>query len=395
MKIGMILNMPFPTDERVEKEAVSLVKAGHEVHLLCAAYSDEPLNEIYKDIKLTRFKINEKFNKKFLAAYLALPFYKIVWGKQIEKFVIDNNLDALHIHDLPLSDIGVKMKKKYGIKLICDQHEYYSEWIHKTAHYNTFIGKIVSMLSDWRKYEEKNLKQADLVITVEKPLEEEYLSNYTFLKEKIISIPNTPSSEVFNENNVDKKIVEKYKDNFVIVYIGNIDILRGLSCTINALPELSKKIPGIKLLLVGRCKKNYDPMAEAEKLGVKECIAFEGWQSVESLPSYIAASDVGIFTPPPNRAEINKTIATKNYQYLLMGKPAIVSEVKMMKEFVESNKVGFSVKHNDSKEFADVVTKLYEDKNLAISIKENCRKIAEKYVWEETVKPLIRAYNSF
>jgi len=32
MKIGMVLDRPFPVDERVEKEAFSLIKAGFEVH---------------------------------------------------------------------------------------------------------------------------------------------------------------------------------------------------------------------------------------------------------------------------------------------------------------------------------------------------------------------------
>lgn len=36
MKILMVLENQFPDDERVEKEALSLIKAGHEVHLLCA-----------------------------------------------------------------------------------------------------------------------------------------------------------------------------------------------------------------------------------------------------------------------------------------------------------------------------------------------------------------------
>jgi hypothetical protein len=33
MRIGMILDTPFPPDSRVENEAVSLIKADHEVFL--------------------------------------------------------------------------------------------------------------------------------------------------------------------------------------------------------------------------------------------------------------------------------------------------------------------------------------------------------------------------
>ena len=41
MKILMVLENQFPDDERVEKEALSLIEAGHEVHLLCATLKKE------------------------------------------------------------------------------------------------------------------------------------------------------------------------------------------------------------------------------------------------------------------------------------------------------------------------------------------------------------------
>ena len=55
MKILMVLENQFPDDERVEKEALSLIKAGHEVHLLCATLKKERVgDENYKVIRLHR-----------------------------------------------------------------------------------------------------------------------------------------------------------------------------------------------------------------------------------------------------------------------------------------------------------------------------------------------------
>ena len=55
MKILMVLENQFPDDERVEKEALSLIKAGHEVHLLCATLKKERVgDENYKGIRLHR-----------------------------------------------------------------------------------------------------------------------------------------------------------------------------------------------------------------------------------------------------------------------------------------------------------------------------------------------------
>ena len=76
LKVGMILDVDFPPDERPEKEALSLIKAGYEVHLLCYTSQKRPLRENYKGIQLTRFNLPEKVHKKFSAAYLALPIYR-------------------------------------------------------------------------------------------------------------------------------------------------------------------------------------------------------------------------------------------------------------------------------------------------------------------------------
>ena len=41
MRIGMILDSVFPPDPRVENEAVSLIKADHEVFLFCLHYGNQ------------------------------------------------------------------------------------------------------------------------------------------------------------------------------------------------------------------------------------------------------------------------------------------------------------------------------------------------------------------
>ena len=69
MKILMVLENQFPDDERVEKEALSLIKAGHEVHLLCATLKKERVgDENYKGIRLHRALSN-------CLSALALLFY--------------------------------------------------------------------------------------------------------------------------------------------------------------------------------------------------------------------------------------------------------------------------------------------------------------------------------
>ena len=80
MKILMVLENQFPDDERVEKEALSLIKVGHEVHLLCATLKKECVgNENYKGIMLHRVLSNPFLYNKAKIACLRLPFYFVFW----------------------------------------------------------------------------------------------------------------------------------------------------------------------------------------------------------------------------------------------------------------------------------------------------------------------------
>lgn len=382
----MLLTSGFPPDSRVEKEAVSLAEEGHEVHLLCYLRTGQQELEQTPHFTIHRFRASAFFYNKLSALALIVPLYFNRWKQESEKLHNQYVFDAIHVHDLPLSSVGYYFKRHFGCKLILDQHEFYSDWIKNTAHMNTLQGKLTGFLSDWEGYERKYLSKADKIITVSEPLRENYILKYNIPDDKIISVPNTPSRKIYNTKNTQDQIISKFKDDFVIFYAGGIDILRGIDTAIIALKSLKNTIPNVKLVLCGKVVKPYDPFKTAKEHGVDEQVIFEGWVDEQMLPSYIAASDVCFFTPPANRDEINKTIATKIYQYASMNKPVVVSNAKMMKEFVEHNKLGIAIEWGNSEQFAEAVLAIKE-KNKSFDYQ-----VAASCYWENTVAPLCTAY---
>lgn len=396
MRIGMILDNEFPPDNRPEKEALSLIAAGHRVSLLCPTFSDQKLVEDYKNIRVVRFKLSKELRNKLRPLYLVLPFYRKIWDKQIQRFLANEKFDALHLHDLPLSDVALKYARKYGLKLICDQHEYYSDWIVTTAHYNTTIGKIIKRFSDWKRYERKYLNLADMVLTVEEPLREIYIKEVGIPPEKIISVPNTPSAEIFISTIPDDDLRKKYQDKFVLFYAGSIDSLRGLDMVVKALPRLRRKIPNILFVLAGKQHKYFDPLELARSLGVGDLIEFVGYLSVERIPAYLHIASICVHTPKATRVDSNHTIATKIYQYAASGKPMIVTQAKMMKDFVEQNGLGVTVPYGDVDAFVAAVTNIFNNYDQTVrKVKANSEKLlnSKRIFWEGTVQGMVAYYN--
>jgi glycosyltransferase involved in cell wall biosynthesis len=294
---------------------------------------------------------------------------------------------------LPLSKTGYQLAKKYRLKLICDQHEYYSNWIIRTKHYNTLPGKIIRFFSPWKRYEQFYLSKADLVITVADSLRAIYINKVGILPDKIITLPNTPESGKFKQGEIDENIVNRFKDYFVLFYAGSLDHLRGIDFIMECLDILRKEIHNILFVIAGKENSAFSLNDLIAKFNTQAVTQYIGWIPLDSLSSYIAASDICLFVPRADNLEINNTIATKIYQYAAMGKPVIVSEARMMKDFVQTNHIGFSVSFGDVKEFCAVVNKLYQHPEITDEIKQHAFNIASKNTWENTSIEFIRYYS--
>jgi glycosyltransferase involved in cell wall biosynthesis len=387
-RVGMLLTAEFPPDNRVNKEAKSLSEAGFEVYILSLNHSNRPETEELNGYKIVRFFMPKFLHKKLSPLYLLLPFYRWIWVYQVKKFIEKYGIEILHIHDLPLTDIGVAMKRKYGIKLVADQHEYYSNRIKSHAHYNTKIGKIVNLLSNWDAFEKKYLPEADLIITVEAPMISIYTDSIGIPQKKVIAVPNTPDKDEARWISLVQNESEAQRKEYVVLYVGVVDVQRGLNQMLRALPVLREKIPNLVFRIAGRMAKNTGFFQLADEMGVRDLIDFVGWKSGRELADVLVNADVGISLDLPTSEQLEMTIPTKIYQYLLAGLPVIVTDRKYMKEFVEGNGVGSVFSTGNIEELTDKILQIFDKTEDIQNIEKHVSQVKDNIHWEETVKAL-------
>jgi glycosyltransferase involved in cell wall biosynthesis len=390
-KVLMVLDKEFPSDERVEKEIRSLQENGFTVAIAVYTFGSRPLQENFNGYTIYRKPIS-KFTFKSSAAILVMPHYFRFWYAYLDEILRKDKFDIIHIHDLPLSGTGYEMAVKYNLKLVCDQHEFYSNWIVRTNHYNTLPGKIIRLFSNWIKYEKESLSKADLVITVADSLKKLYIDKVGIRPDKIITLPNTPGLSVFNYNNVDPSVGDRFKGRYILFYAGGLDHLRGIEFVIEALQELKKTIPEILFVIAGKENRSFNLQELIRHHHAEENVVFAGWLPLKELPSYIAMSHICVFVPRADNLEINNTIVTKIYQYASMGKPIIVSEAALMKKFVETNRIGYSVPYGNIPEFCEKVKFIKNHPELDSLIRANGVNIAEQNSWENTSVEFIERY---
>ena len=393
MKIGMILDAPFPPDPRVENEAVSLVENGHEVFLFCLKYADEKAFDTINGIQVRRYSSNTIEYKLSALAY-TIPLYSVIMQKKIAKFIKETNIEALHIHDMRIAGAVYKVNVNFNLPIVLDLHDNMPEVMKLYPHLQKFPGKYLISPKKWKQKEEEFIKKANKVIAVSPEFIETLAARLPLEKDKLVLVPNTIRKTFFEDYKVNETIIKKYKSNFVILYLGDTHLRRGIQTAIAALVKLKDTIPEIKLVIVGKNTTDIILRKQVKDLQLEQFVDFEGWQNVSLFQSYILSSEICI-SPLHRNLQHDVAYANKIFQYMSLAKPLLVSDAIAQRKLVEKVACGLVHKDRDFEDFSNKVVALYKNKALRIALGESGKKFVQnEFSWEQTSKELINLYNN-
>lgn len=392
MRIGMVLDKTFPPDPRVENEAQYLIEKGYELFLFCLTYDAQKVGlEDYRGIKVVRYLSHRLLYKSSAMAY-AFPYYKLKMSAKIKEFILSYQIEVLHVHDIQIVSAACRVSKTLKVPYILDLHENRPEIMKFYPHLKRGLGKWLIDTDRWKAAEEKYSSLAERVIVVTEGAKEDLLERTNILSQKIVPVPNTVLKAFYTKYSLEERIAEKFEDDFVLLYIGDTAIRRGLLTVIRALPELKKSIKNIKLVVVGKSTEDYILRAEVDKLSIQHIVSFEGWQHEKLFPSYILTANICI-SPLHRNKHHDTTYANKLFQYSSLGRPLLVSDSTAQKEWVEKHQVGLSHQAEDIVDFAKQVKTLYRQPSLMDQMGEKgAALIQSDFNWDKTAKGLSEIY---
>ena len=393
MRIGMILDAVFPPDPRVENEAISLIEAGHVVFLFCLHYGNQKQCEIINGIHVKRY-VSNKIEYKLSALAYTIPLYTIFMKRKIINFIKINTIEALHIHDIRIAQAVFNANKKYNLPIVLDLHDNTPEVMKLYPHLQKFPGKYLISPKVWKTKEEEFIHKSDKVITVSPEFIDSLERRIPSSKNKLVLVPNTIRESFYTNYKIDKSIINRYKNKFVILYLGDTHLRRGLITAILSVEKLKDIIPHLKLVIVG--KNSTDPILkkEVEVLKLNNYVDFEGWQNINLFQTYILASQICI-SPLHRNLQHDVAYANKIFQYMSLGKPLLVSDAIAQRRLVEKNNTGLVHKEKDAQDFSEKVLTLYNNEELRNELGRNGKEFIENtFSWEQTSKKLLHLYDN-
>jgi glycosyltransferase involved in cell wall biosynthesis len=394
MRIGMILDKTFPPDPRVENEALELINSGHEIFLFCLGYNTDFEEEVINEINVKRYPSNQLEYKVSALSY-TLPFYKMMMSGKIAHFLLDNSIEVVHVHDMVVADAVLKANRKIKLPLVLDLHENRPEIMKTYPHLHKFPGNILISTAAWKKKEEQLVKKADKIIVVTNESKEELQHRTGVADHKFAVVPNTVKQSFYKDYKTEFSILERYKDKFVLLYLGDTGLRRGLISAIEAVGILCKEEElreQIKLVIVGQNSSDEILKRKVKELNLEEVVDFEGWQDVSLFPSYLMAAHIGL-SPLHKNLHHDTTYANKLFQYMSFSIPLLLSDVMAQKNLIHEVKSGLIHKDRNVNEMAEKILTLYNDPALAHELGQNGKRfIEQKFSWEKVSESLKDLY---
>ncbi len=393
MRIGMILDAVFPPDPRVENEAISLIEAGHVVFLFCLHYGNQKQCEIINGIHVKRY-VSNKIEYKLSALAYTIPLYTVFMKRKIINFIKINTIEVLHIHDIRIAQSVFNANKKYNLPIVLDLHENRPEIMKFYPHVTKFPGKYLISSKKWKNKEAEFIIKSTKVIVVTSESKDEILKRVDVKANKIIEVPNSVREIFYKNTKPLTKITHQYSGKFVLLYIGDTGIRRGLKTAIKSIKLIKNQIKNIKLVIVG--KNSSDPILKkiVKDLQIESCVDFLGWKDQSLFQSYILSSDICI-SPLHRNLHHDTTYANKIFQYMSLGKPLLVSDAIAQKKLVEKNNTGLVHKEKDTQDFSEKVLTLYNNEELRNELGNNGKEFIENtFSWEQTSKKLVHLYDN-
>lgn len=169
-----------------------------------------------------------------------------------------------------------------------------------------------------------------------------------------------------------------------IGFIGHLRKYQGLELLIDCLSIIKKKIPNIKLILIGDGPLKQTLEEKAKVLQVDSNIEFAGFiEDTSKAEEKLSLCSLAV-APYEDTAGcfVRYTDPGKIKTYTAVGLPVIITKVPQVAWEIEKEKCGIAINYNQE-EFVNAIVKLLSDEALLKEYRDNAIKFGAKYSWDK------------
>lgn len=227
----------------------------------------------------------------------------------------------------------------------------------------------------------KSFKLFDKLVLLSKPLLNDFLSHYNISKEKVVVNKMGEFDYLREIKQIPSKVASKY-----ILFFGYISSYKGLEYLCEAMNEVHKQYPDVKLVIAGGGKIyfNWQPFQNKDYIILRNHFI--------DLPELSGLLHDCEFSVCPYKDATQSGVVQTAFS---MNVPMVVTNVGALPEAVKNGQNGLVVPPCDSKALAEAIKDLLANPQIVSSMRDNIKNVWQKQMtWEPIAQKYIKCYQS-
>jgi len=293
------------------------------------------------------------------------------------KIIKNENIGMIHAHwILPQGFVGVFLKKLFRIPLLVTVH-------------GSDLFALKSKLS--KKLQNFVVKNADIVTVNSKATENEVVKRFPTYSSKIKVIPMGVDIGLFKKKNIKKP--KKYSKNKILLFVGRLSDQKGLQYLIDAMPEIIKYDPKIKLLIIGEGPYEKILQEKLQSNNVEEHIEFLGSMPSTEISKYYNFADIFVM-PSLSTKTGTEALGLSLLEAMSSGCAVIGTKVGGIPYVIKDHHNGLLVNQKDSRSLSKAVIYILKNKKESAKLGNKAIKsIRKNYSWGGVAKDFFKVYD--
>jgi len=360
----------------VRREAEALLAAGFDVDVICLQQEGHENVEEINGVTIYRLPLRRK--KTNILRYMwDYGTFFLLAALKLTRLHFKHRYKVIQVNTMPDFLVFVTLIPRiFGAKTIAFMKEPVPE-LSTTLYNSRFMNFILRMV------EKMVLKYAHLSFTVTQELKDTFVARGAN-PDKIHVVLNGPDARHLLSM---KNGVQPDPEHFTLICHGAVEERYGHDTIVRGFELAQKRVPNLRLRILGAGSYVDELKALLEKSECNGSAQYLGWVSDQTVVDELSKADVGIVaqksSPYSNLVHTNKM-----YEYILFGKPALVTRLHSVSCYFHEDSVCFFEPDNPES-LADAIVALHEDPARRKTLVENSQKLYQDYCWERQAKILV------
>ena len=312
-------------------------------------------------------------------------------AQRLDEIVPQIKPDILHAHSPALNGLAaLKIARKYRLPLVYECRAFWED--AAVDHGTTEEGSLRYRLT--KALETYVFKRADAVTTICEGLRGDIIHR-GLDSAKIAVIPNAVDIDKFTFGETgDPKLQADLglSGKILLGFIGSFYAYEGLLLLLDALPEIIRQQPDVRLLLVGGGPQQNQLEQKIQKLGLQNAVVMPGRVPHDQVQLYYNLVDIFVY-PRLSMRLTDLVTPLKPLEAMAQGRVLVASDVGGHQELIHDGRTGYLFKAGDKSALAETVLTALNQRDQWNSIRLAGRRYVEvDRNWQASVARYVDIY---